>query len=80
MVDSLAVLAKEMEYLRIAQANENRHLKEAIETNAEETRLLKEKCAKAEKYGWFCMGVIFVGITIASSIETAIKFIKSPLP
>lgn len=66
MVDSLAVLANEIE-----------HLKAAHEENAREIRALKEKNAKVERYGWFCMGIMFVGITIASSFETAIKYIKA---
>ena len=65
-MDSLAVLANKIE-----------HLEKAHEENAAEIKLLKEKNAKVERYGWFCMGIMFVGISIVSSFESAVKYIKA---
>lgn len=56
------------------------YLKEAHRANEERISVLEAYKSKTERYGWFAMGIIAVGIYIASSLESAIKFIRQVAP
>ena len=56
------------------------YLKEAHAANEKRIAVLEAYKSKTERYGWFAMGIIAVGIYIASSLESAIKFIGKIAP
>jgi len=52
------------------------YLKEAHKANEDRIAALEAYKSKTERYGWFVMGIIAVGIYVASSLEQALKFVK----
>lgn len=79
-VKDIATVMADIKHIQEAIEAQEKACKVRDENAMERIKILEFKLGKAEKYGWFFMGMVAVGATIAAGFEKMINKIVTLAP
>ncbi len=79
-VKDIATLMADIKHIQEAMEAQEKACKIRDENAMERIKVLEFKLGKAEKYGWFFMGMVAVGATVAAGIEKVLNKITALAP